>query len=210
MIRFSLGLTIEDIYGFSANEFMISFTWFLFWFGGCFWFIGVIGSLTELFQSKKKSTTYGKPKDQRIVNNEKSVITEEKTTNLDYGIQCFTENGERVKSVAEKRIADYFKENKINYIYEKDLMGKFLFWDYKITTPDFYLTDYDLYVEFWGLVDADDDWTRRKYVKNMKKKMAIYYENNTKFISIYPRNLSNLDWIFRAKFKKVTGFELPN
>jgi hypothetical protein len=40
--------------------------------------------------------------------------------------------------------------------------------------------------------------------------MAIYYRNNIKFISIYPRNLDNLDWIFRKKFRKVTGFEPPN
>jgi hypothetical protein len=41
----------------------------------------------------------------------------------------------------------------------------------------------------------------------MKKKMAQYYSNDIKFISIYPDNLSNLDWIFRTKLKKVTGFE---
>jgi len=49
-----------------------------------------------------------------------------------------------------------------------------------------------------------------QYVKNMKRKMAIYHQNNIKFISIYPDNLKNLDWIFRRKIKKVTGFELPN
>jgi len=125
-------------------------------------------------------------------------------------VKSLTQNGEEVKSISEKKIANYFKENEINYVYEKDLMGKFLFWDYKITAPDFYLPDYDVYVEFWGLVEANDEWTRMKYVKNMKRKIAIYHENNIKFISLYPKNLENLDWIFRAKFKKVTGFGLPN
>ena len=139
-----------------------------------------------------------------------ALLFEEPKPKKEYGIKSVTQKGEEVKSISEKKIADYLEKNNINYIYEKDLMGKFLFWDYKITAPDFYVPDYDVFVEFWGLVDADDDWTKRKYVKNMKKKMAIYYENNIKFISIYPKNLSNLDWIFRVKFKKITGSDLPN
>ena len=72
------------------------------------------------------------------------------------------------------------------------------------------MTDYDVYVEYWELADADDDKTRKKYVKIMKRKMAAYKKNNLKLISIYPSNLNNLDSIFRKEFKKVTGSELPN
>jgi len=129
----------------------------------------------------------------------------------EYGVKSVTLRGETVKSIGERRIADYFEKNNINYVYEKEAKGKFLlFFDYKISSPDFYLPDYDVYVEYWGLVNADDGWTRENYVRNMKRKMAIYHRNNIKFISIYPRNLENLDWIFRTKFKKVTGFDLPN
>jgi hypothetical protein len=127
-----------------------------------------------------------------------------------YGIKSVTLRGENVKSIGEKRIADYFERNNIRYIYEKEARERALFFSYKISNPDFYLPDYDVYVEYWGLVNADDYWTRTNYERNMKRKMAIYYQNNIKFISIYPRNLGNLDWIFRMKFKKVTGFELPN
>jgi hypothetical protein len=127
------------------------------------------------------------------------------------GVTSVTLQGETVKSIGERRIADFFKRNNINYVYEKEAKGKFLlFFEYKISSPDFYLPDYDVYVEYWGLVNADDRWTRENYVRNMKRKMAIYYRNNIKFISIYPRNLDNLDWIFRKKFRKVTGFEPPN
>ncbi|TET19324.1 hypothetical protein E3J74_07105 [Candidatus Bathyarchaeota archaeon] len=128
----------------------------------------------------------------------------------EYGIKSVTARGEEVRSLAERRIADYFMRNNIDYVYEKDAIAKGLFFDSKISTPDFYLPDYDVYVEYWGLVDADDNWTRERYTRSMKRKMAIYYRNNIKFISLYPRNLENLDWIFRRKFKKVTGFELPN
>lgn len=128
----------------------------------------------------------------------------------EYGVGSVTVRGEEVKSIAERKIADYFVKNNINYVYEREAKGKVLFFNYKISSPDFYLPDYHVYVEYWGLVDADDSRTRAQYVKNMKRKMAIYYQNNIKFISIYPDNLKDLDWIFRRKFKKVTGFELPS
>lgn len=127
-----------------------------------------------------------------------------------YGVQSVTLRGETVKSIGEKRIADYFERNNIRYVYEKEARTKALFFSQKISSPDFYLPEYDVYVEYWGLVNADDNRTRENYVRNMKRKMAIYHKNNIKFISIYPRNLGNLDWIFRRKFRKATGFELPN
>jgi len=127
----------------------------------------------------------------------------------DYGVKSITLNGEEVKSIGERRIADYFAKNNINYVYEKEARTKGFFGS-KISNPDFYLPDHDVYVEYWGLVDADDWWTRNRYVRNMKRKMAIYYKNNIKFISIYPRNMDNLDWIFRKKFQKVTGYKLPD
>jgi hypothetical protein len=129
-----------------------------------------------------------------------------------YGVVSVTYRGEEVKSIGEKRIADYFERHRIKYEYERAARGKFLFFDFKIRAfnpPDFYLPDYNVYVEYWGLVNAEDYWTRTNYVRNMKRKMAIYYRNNIKFISIYPDNLDNLDWIFRSKFRKVTGYELP-
>ena len=128
----------------------------------------------------------------------------------EYGVKSVTLRGEEVKSIGERRIADYFRTNNINYVYEQEARRNSLFFSYKISTPDFYLPDYDVYVEYWGLVNADDSRTRARYVRNMKRKMAIYYKHNIKFISMYPNNLENLDWIFRAKFKKVTGFDLPN
>jgi len=139
-----------------------------------------------------------------------SVFSVKSKPKREYGVKSVTAKGEGVRSIAERRIADYFEKNNIKYVYEQEVKGRFLFFDYKISSPDFYLPDYDVYVEYWGLVNADDSWTRAQYVRNMKRKMAIYYQNKIKFISIYPANLENLDWIFRRKFKKVTGFELPS
>ena len=69
-----------------------------------------------------------------------------------YGIPTTTERGETVKSHSEGLIADYFSRNSIRYEYEHPISG--------IGHPDFYRPDYDLVVEFWGLVDADDERAR--------------------------------------------------
>ena len=132
-------------------------------------------------------------------------------SNHQYGVKCVTGNGEEVRSISEQKIADYFSENKIRYVYEKEVRARSgRFSNYRIGRPDFYLPDYDVYVEYWGLVDAEDNYTRKQYVRSMKRKMARYYENNIKFISIYPRNMDNLDWIFKKKFENVTGRQLIN
>jgi hypothetical protein len=120
-----------------------------------------------------------------------------------YGVKSYTENGTIVKSYSEKIIADYLDEINLQYEYEPII-------HYVYARPDFYLPEHDVYVEFWGLIDAEEPHLRRRYEKSMKRKMAIYHKNNIKFISIYPRNLENLDWIFKKKFEDVTGYKLPH
>lgn len=126
-----------------------------------------------------------------------------------YGIKCITLNGERVRSKSEKFIADYFYQNGIQYRYERPARTRGI--DSKhISKPDFYLEDYHVYVEYWGLVNIKNDRKKESYIRTMKWKMAQYHNNNIKFISIYPDNLNNLDWIFRRKLKEVTGVDLEN
>lgn len=127
----------------------------------------------------------------------------------EYGTECVTLAGQKVKSRAEKRIADYFFQNSIRYEYEKTARAHFFIFSSKISKPDFYLTDYNVYVEFWGLLDVEDKATRSRYEKEMRWKMAMYHKHKIMFISLYPSNLHNLDWIFRKKFQDVTGVVLP-
>ena len=126
----------------------------------------------------------------------------------EYGTICYTIKGEKVKSKGEKMIADYFHQNNIEYEYEKDAKTNGWIFHDKISKPDFYLSAYKVYVEYWGLVNAQNRRVKAEYVRIMKWKMAQYRKNKIKFVSIYPDNLSNLDWIFRAKFKEETGIEL--
>lgn len=122
----------------------------------------------------------------------------------EYGTPSRTLRGELVRSHAEKRIADYFASNGIRYVYERGAQTDALIFKRTFAHPDFFLPDYDVYVEYWGLLGAS-----KHYERNMKWKMAQYHRNNIKFISLYPKNLDNLDWVFRAKLKDVTGYVLP-
>ncbi|HUK79275.1 MAG TPA: hypothetical protein VLU91_01255 [Nitrososphaerales archaeon] len=122
----------------------------------------------------------------------------------EYGTPSTTRRGEQVKSKAEKQIADYFADNGIRYLYEWKAQTNFLIFKQTFAHPDFYLPDYNVYVEYWGLVGAS-----KEYERIMKWKMAQYHSNHIKFISLYPNNLRNLDWVFRAKFRKVVGVDLP-
>ena len=121
-----------------------------------------------------------------------------------YGAPSTTKRGEAVRSRSEQRIADYFAENGIRYIYEWGAQTDALLFKRTFAHPDFYLPDYNVYVEFWGLAEVS-----KEYRHNMKFKMAQYHKNHIRFISLYPDNLLNLDWIFRAKFREVMGTDLP-
>jgi hypothetical protein len=124
-----------------------------------------------------------------------------RSTPNQYGYTAVTDENIEVKSYSEKQLADYFSANNIRYEYEPDVPI--------YAQPDFYLPDYDVYVEFWGLVDAEDTYTRMNYEQQMRRKMARYHNHGYKFISIYPSNLDNLDWVFRKKFENTTGVQLP-
>ncbi len=126
-----------------------------------------------------------------------------------YGTRRTVKLGVEVRSRAEEQIANYFDSIGLRYQYEKEIETGIWIFTEKVSAPDFYLPDYDVYVEYWGMVNVDNNYDRNKYQRAMKYKMARYYDLGIKFISIYPDNMKNLDWIFRKKFKKVTGIDLP-
>jgi hypothetical protein len=124
----------------------------------------------------------------------------QKKTRKQYGVTSVTRRGETVKSHSERLTANYLDIQGVRYEYEHHIQG--------IGHPDFYLPDYDVVVEFWGLLDADDPIVASRYEKQMRWKMAQYHSRNIKFISIYPRNLESLDYYFSNKFYEVTGLPL--
>lgn len=127
-----------------------------------------------------------------------------------YGIRSTTGRGVQVRSHAEQKIAGYFESIGLRYEYERELTARFWIFTQTISRPDFYLPDFDVYVEYWGLLDVEDDYDRKKYERSMKYKIAKYQRLGIKFISLYPRDLRNLDWNFRTRFTELTGKTLPH
>jgi hypothetical protein len=126
-----------------------------------------------------------------------------------YGTLSVTIRGEQVKSHAEQKIADFLSRNGIRYEYERPIEVGIWIFNEELCRPDFYLPDYDVYIEYWGMLDVEEGYKRRQYRADMARKMKQYQHYDIKLISIYPDNLKNLDWIFRKRFAEVTGKELP-
>jgi hypothetical protein len=126
----------------------------------------------------------------------------------EYGVESQTLKGDTVKSKKEKIIADYLYRNKLRYEYDPPVYAR-RSRRRLIGYADFLLLDYNIYIEYWGLVDVDDPYKRQEYNQRMRSKMAQYYDNGIKFMSLYERNLDNLDWVFRKEFRKAAGFDLP-
>ena len=116
-----------------------------------------------------------------------------------YGEVSETDKGEEVRSKAEKSVADYLHENKIEYKYEETIkLG-----DQKIKY-DFYLPKYDIYIEYWGLEGLDNK-TGEKYRARKAEKIELYDEHNLKLISIQPEDLKNLDSIIPRRIKELSS-----
>lgn len=108
-------------------------------------------------------------------------------------------NGGEYDSKAESRIGDYFKRKKIKFYVHPVIKFPSSIWIFDnpfkkvVLKPDFYLPEYEVYVEYWGLMNDKD------YKERFNKKMKIYERNDIKVISLYENNLLNLDWVFTQK-----------
>lgn len=96
-----------------------------------------------------------------------------------------TVQGEKVKSVEELTIANYLYLNGVEYEYEKPYpFGNTMY------RPDFYLKDYDIYLEHFG-VDENNNakwltpFNEKKYVEEMELKREAHRANNTKLLETY-------------------------
>ena len=119
----------------------------------------------------------------------------------EYGRPSVTMRGELVRSYSEKVIADWFYRNGVRYEYEHpafDRRGS------AISRPDFYLADYDVYVEYWGLIGK-----RKEYDRTMRWKEAQYRMNGVRVISLYPNELAYLDRVLGSRLWRATRGEVP-
>lgn len=82
-----------------------------------------------------------------------------------------SDSGDMVKSRAELVIANWLFCRGFEFVYEKKANVN------QRVISDFYLTKYDVYIEFWGLETP-------AYIKRKKKKIKIYKKNHLKLIEM--------------------------
>jgi len=113
-----------------------------------------------------------------------------------------TDSGICVQSKGEKLIADFLYEHHIGFDYdeqitlnsnEKNAKGHTKQW----VRPDFYLTEFGVVIEYWGMEGTAD------YDKKMDWKKRVYKESKQKFISVTPEDLNKLDSIMRTKLSRI-------
>ena len=130
-----------------------------------------------------------------------------------YDIECYendiqkkknikTQSGVMVQSQGEKMIADFLFTNQVDFDYDKvitlkgnedNVEGYKTSW----IRPDFFLTEFDVIIEYWGLKGDCD------YDTKMDIKKRLYKESGKRFISIIPENLKELDHILKTKLERL-------
>jgi len=104
-------------------------------------------------------------------------------------IRYKSDSGYIVKSRAELIIANWLFYRGIDFVYEKKTPAK------ERVISDFYLTQSDIYIEFWGLETP-------QYLKRKNKKIKIYKKNRLKLIQMDDGSLRDLNAFFAKEFKK--------
>ncbi len=85
----------------------------------------------------------------------------------EYGIPSVTLTGAPVRSKGRELSPDYFTRHGIPYHYEAmATTNDWFIFRAKISRPDFYLPQYNLYVEYWGLVDSPDPGNKGQLHQN--------------------------------------------
>lgn len=101
-----------------------------------------------------------------------------------------TMRGERVNSEQELMIANFLYLNGVNYEYEKNYTGDYDKEGHRAYQPDFYLPDYDIWYEHFG-IDKDgkafpeNPIKAQKYIDDMWWKRSVHKKNGTKLIESY-------------------------
>mgnify|MGYP003574437655 CR=1 FL=1 len=105
----------------------------------------------------------------------------------------------RVRSGLEVVVANYLYDQWIEFVYEPTLKL-----DGKTCVPDFYLSGYGLYFEFWGMTHLPD------YRERMEEKKKLYSKHGMFFVSIYSNDakVRKIGEVFPRKFQEVTGVSL--
>jgi hypothetical protein len=97
-------------------------------------------------------------------------------------------DGTLVQSDGERRIAEFLAREGIAYRYDERVR----IIDGYAVRPDFYLPEFDLYIEYWGMDTID-------YKIGMLKKLKLYQQEGKRVISVYREDKPHLEDVLRRK-----------
>ncbi len=103
-----------------------------------------------------------------------------------------TKDGTWVQSAGERLICDALDAEGIRYRYDE----RFRILDGYAIRPDFYLPEFDVYVEYWGMDTAD-------YKIGMLKKQKLYQQQGKKLISLTPEDKPRIKEALLSKLEKL-------
>lgn len=99
-----------------------------------------------------------------------------------------SKDGTWVQSAGERLICDVLNSKRISYRYDE----RFRILDGYAIRPDFYLPEFDVYIEYWGMDTAD-------YKIGMLKKQKLYQQQGKRLISLYPKDKSSMQQLLLKK-----------
>ena len=97
-------------------------------------------------------------------------------------IEC--DDGRKVRSRAEALISNFFYNNKIRSVYEKTIYYEEK-GESKTLHPDFYLPDYELYIEY-------NEIKKKSYLKSKEYTKKIYEQLGLKVIIMDDQDLNSI------------------
>jgi hypothetical protein len=113
-------------------------------------------------------------------------------TNVELQKTIRAKDGTLVQSDGERLICEALTAEGIRYRYDE----RFRILDGYAIRPDFYLPEFDLYIEYWGMDTAD-------YKIGMLKKQQLYQQQGKKLISLYPEDKPRLKQTLLDKLQKL-------
>ncbi|MBE0515498.1 UvrD-helicase domain-containing protein, partial [Sulfurimonas sp.] len=134
------------------------------------------------FNSLGKYYDYQKDFDMKTLKHEVEIRSNEQKEKL------ITLQEETVKSYQELLIANFFTLNGIRYLYEEPYEIKTYTTDRRQYKPDFYLPDYGIYIEHFGIDRKGNTASyidREKYLDGMEWKRELHNKNQTTLIETF-------------------------
>lgn len=107
-----------------------------------------------------------------------------------------TKNNDLVRSTKEVDIANLLRRLGIRYEYEKELIL-----DGEKFVPDFFLKDFDVYLEYYGLMN----W--KVYAKRAEYKLKRYTEHKVRCIHLFRSSVININRILRFELNKINALQ---